>query len=74
MAHEGRGDGGEGQEVFWLALEAAVQASAADSQDTVRSTSQRCRPRCREDSTPLRARRCRMPREASHGMNIGFAA
>lgn len=29
MAHEGRGDGGEGKEVFRLSLVAAVEASAA---------------------------------------------
>lgn len=29
MAYEGRGDGGEGEEVFRLALVAAVEASAA---------------------------------------------
>jgi hypothetical protein len=61
-ADEAAGNGGEGQRVLGLAFVAAVQTAAAASQDIVRSIVQRCRPSRVEDSMPLRAMRCRMPR------------
>lgn len=65
MGDEGCGYADEGEEVFGLALVAAVQAAAA-CQETVLSTTQRCRPSRVEDSMPLRAMRWRMRCSRSH--------